>query len=61
MDLNHARLPIPPRWQVDFNRRGGLMAAGSGRPAFSILQPDMALSKASRRYWPVSTSSDIIA
>ena len=19
MDLNHARLPIPPRWQVDFN------------------------------------------
>jgi len=46
---------------VDFNRRGGLMAAGSGRPAFSILQPDMALSKASRRYWPVSTSSDIIA
>ena len=22
MDLNHARLPIPPRWQVDFNRRG---------------------------------------
>src|ERR1700740_1818815 len=23
MDLNHARLPIPPRWQVDFNRRDG--------------------------------------
>ena len=23
MDLNHARLPIPPRWQVDFNRRSG--------------------------------------
>jgi hypothetical protein len=22
MDLNHARLPIPPRWQVDFSRRG---------------------------------------
>jgi hypothetical protein len=19
MDLNHARLPIPPRWHVDFN------------------------------------------
>src|SRR5436305_7340912 len=22
MDLNHARLPIPPRWQVDFNSPG---------------------------------------
>ena len=22
MDLNHARLPIPPRWQVDFHRSG---------------------------------------
>src|SRR5215471_17576165 len=33
MDLNHARLPIPPRWQVDFNRRSGpARAAGSGRP-----------------------------
>ena len=23
MDLNHARLPIPPRWQVDFNHGSG--------------------------------------
>jgi hypothetical protein len=38
MDLNHARLPIPPRWQVDLIRRGSHQAAGSGRPAFSILQ-----------------------
>src|SRR5580765_5523606 len=22
MDLNHARLPIPPRWQVDFHCSG---------------------------------------
>ena len=27
MDLNHARLPIPPRWQVDFIRRGSPQAA----------------------------------
>jgi hypothetical protein len=26
MDLNHARLPIPPRWQVDFK------AAAASRP-----------------------------
>src|SRR5581483_10510329 len=23
MDLNHARLPIPPRWQVDLQSSGG--------------------------------------
>ena len=28
MDLNHARLPIPPRWQVDFNSPGSPQAAG---------------------------------
>src|SRR5215471_13441825 len=33
MDLNHARLPIPPRWQVDFSR-SGRNAAASGRPAY---------------------------
>ena len=31
MDLNHARLPIPPRWQVDFDR-GSRETAASGRP-----------------------------
>jgi hypothetical protein len=25
MDLNHARLPIPPRWQVDFNHGSGTL------------------------------------
>jgi hypothetical protein len=33
MDLNHARLPIPPRWQVDSQCRSQ-NAAASGRPAF---------------------------
>jgi hypothetical protein len=28
MDLNHARLPIPPRWQVDSNRRGSQKPPG---------------------------------
>ena len=37
MDLNHARLPIPPRWQVDFSRSEQNVAA-SGRPAVPILQ-----------------------
>ena len=32
MDLNHARLPIPPRWQVDFHCSGDPKAAVSGRP-----------------------------
>src|SRR6202041_2453087 len=27
MDLNHARLPIPPRWQVDSKCSNGLKAA----------------------------------
>jgi hypothetical protein len=27
MDLNHARLPIPPRWQVDFGCSDSLSAA----------------------------------
>jgi hypothetical protein len=27
MDLNHARLPIPPRWQVDLHCNGGHKAA----------------------------------
>jgi hypothetical protein len=31
MDLNHARLPIPPRWQVDFHCSGDPKAAVSGR------------------------------
>jgi eukaryotic-like serine/threonine-protein kinase len=34
MDLNHARLPIPPRWQVDFSRLGSIEAAGSGNLNF---------------------------
>src|SRR5216684_692299 len=35
MDLNHARLPIPPRWQVDLCCSGGLTTTtGSGRPTF---------------------------
>jgi hypothetical protein len=33
MDLNHARLPIPPRWQsFDLQSSGGLEAAESGKP-----------------------------
>src|SRR5208282_3747028 len=31
MDLNHARLPIPPRWQSDLQCSGGPKAAVSGR------------------------------
>src|SRR5260221_6156292 len=34
MDLNHARLPIPPRWQVDFHCSGDRKIAVSGRPTF---------------------------
>jgi hypothetical protein len=29
MDLNHARLPIPPRWQSELQGSGGLQAAVS--------------------------------
>ena len=36
MDLNHARLPIPPRWQVDLHCSGDPKAAVSGRPAQSF-------------------------
>src|ERR1700691_3092643 len=36
MDLNHARLPIPPRWQSELQCSGGPKAAVSGRPTFSI-------------------------
>src|SRR5438270_5199529 len=39
MDLNHARLPIPPRWQVDF-RRGSQKATAPGRPAFLFYRRD---------------------
>src|SRR5271163_2157422 len=31
MDLNHARLPIPPRWQSELQCSGGPKAAVSGR------------------------------
>ena len=31
MDLNHARLPIPPRWQVNLHSSGSPKAAVSGR------------------------------
>jgi hypothetical protein len=38
MDLNHARLPIPPRWQSELQCSGGLGAAVSGRPTLLFLQ-----------------------
>src|SRR5580692_7640355 len=34
MDLNHARLPIPPRWQSNLLSSGGPKATESGRPTF---------------------------
>src|SRR5580698_8660643 len=46
MDLNHARLPIPPRWQSELQCSGGPKAAVSGRPTFPFLQPATSLSNA---------------
>src|SRR5690242_621947 len=40
MDLNHARLPIPPRWQVDLHHSGGPKAAVSGRPTVLFYRHD---------------------
>src|ERR1700719_1410440 len=40
MDLNHARLPIPPRWLVDLHCSGGRMAAVSGRPTSIVYRHD---------------------
>src|SRR6202051_4649154 len=39
MDLNHARLPIPPRWQSGLQCSGGPQAAESGRSTRLFLQP----------------------
>ena len=39
MDLNHARLPIPPRWQYEPQCSGGLKAAESGRPTVLFYSP----------------------
>ena len=47
MDLNHARLPIPPRWQVDFNRRSGLDGPPDQEDCTSILQALGSLSNLS--------------
>src|SRR3984885_14322840 len=44
MDLNHARLPIPPRWQSELQGSGGPEAAVSGRLTFLFLQPAISLS-----------------
>src|SRR5271163_4268964 len=44
MDLNHARLPIPPRWQSELQCSGGPKAAVSGRPTSPFLQPCHRLS-----------------
>ena len=44
MDLNHARLPIPPRWQSELQCSGGHKAAVSGRPTLLFLQPATRLS-----------------
>src|SRR5882757_1567865 len=41
MDLNHARLPIPPRWQVDLHCSSGRKAAESGRPTPSFYRHDV--------------------
>jgi hypothetical protein len=44
MDLNHARLPIPPRWQSELQGSGGPKAAVSGGPTLLFLQPSISLS-----------------
>ena len=44
MDLNHARLPIPPRWQSELQCSGGPRAAVSGRLTLLFLQPCHGLS-----------------
>ncbi len=44
MDLNHARLPIPPRWQSELQCSGGRKAAVSGRLTYLFLQPAISLS-----------------
>src|SRR5271163_1869803 len=44
MDLNHARLPIPPRWQSELQCSGGPKAAVSGRLTYLFLQPVNGLS-----------------
>src|ERR1700733_8159382 len=39
MDLNHARLPIPPRWQSEAQCSGGPKAAVSGRLTLLFYSP----------------------
>ena len=47
MDLNHARLPIPPRWLVDLQYSGGRKAAVR-KTNSSILQTRSPVSNAPR-------------
>src|SRR5258708_25631010 len=44
MDLNHARLPIPPRWQSELQSSGGRVAAVSEGLTCLFLQPVSSLS-----------------
>src|SRR6202030_3157284 len=44
MDLNHARLPIPPRWQSELQCSGGPKGRRVRKTNTSILQPRQRLS-----------------
>ena len=53
MDLNHARLPIPPRWQCGRTHHGSQKAAASGRPAslFYRREPHCQTSRPTNHSW----------
>src|SRR5579863_6995061 len=49
MDLNHARLPIPPRWQVNLHSSGDLFGRRVRKTYTSILQSARELSNICQR------------
>ena len=53
MDLNHARLPIPPRWLVDFHCSRQPEGHRIRKTCISILQPRESLSN----HAPITTRS----
>src|ERR1700722_15549192 len=50
MDLNHARLPIPPRWQSELQCSGGPKAAVSGRVTGLFYSPRSACQTTRGRF-----------
>src|SRR5271154_3175142 len=55
MDLNHARLPIPPRWQSNLLSSGSPKAAESGRPTLPFYRRPTACQTCDGTKQPLSS------